>query len=492
MDPITSILRNSALLMAAKVLSAAMGLVLVAVLPRLLGDTQYGQLHLAISLVAMVGVAVDFGLTQVLARAVARDHAVARSYVGRAAAVTLSLGVLLYVALLAALQGLDYPAGVVIVVAILGIDLVVGAAADLLVGLYQGHERMLVPAVARIVGNAVTLAPLVYWLASGTPVGTTAVAWVLVASSLVRLALQGWGLRGLEGLRTPRPARLPWRGLLAAGLPFLLWQSLGVLYFRIDVIMLGHLTSAATVGWYGAASRLVDGLTFIADVIALTSFPVLARLWVSAPAEFQQVVRRTLNMTVVAAAPIVIALLVLAPEIVDTLFSEQFRNTVPILRIHALTLGLLFLDYVLATMLMAIGRERAWLTISILACVLNPLLNLVAIRATQARYGNGGIGAALASLTTELCVAGCALALVPRGSRAPLSAGQAIRLGLAAGAMAAAIGAGMASHAPWLLAGSLGGLLYLGLVLRFGLLPADLLSRVRAAVSWRPVEEVVS
>lgn len=492
MDPIASILRNSAVLLGAKTVSAAMGLALVAVLPRLLGDAEYGLLHLATSLVGMFGVAVDFGLTQVLARAVARDRGVARAYLVRATTLSVGIGVLFYGALFGLLAVTAYPVGTGVVVAVLGVGMILDAVAALLGGLFQGHERMLVPALARIVGNAVTLGCLVPRLWSGVPTDATVVAAVLVASSLARLVIQAWGVRALEGVRAARPIQLPWRELVAAGFPFLLWQALGVLYFRIDVIMLGYLTPAATVGWYGAATRLVDGLMLVADVVALTSFPVLARLWIDSPSEFRRIARRTLELLVVVALPLVVTLLVLAPSIVATLFSARFQNTVPILRVHAVTLGLLFVDFFLATLLMAIGRERAWLMIACAACVLNPTLNWLAIPVTQGRYGNGGIGAALATLTTELCVALCALAVVPRGSLGRASAGTALRLAAAGGAMAGVIVGALAADTPWVLAGALGGLAYLGIVLKLGLLPDEVLSRVRAAVTWRPPREVVS
>jgi O-antigen/teichoic acid export membrane protein len=492
MDPIGSILRNSAVLLAAKVVSAAMGLALVAVLPRLLGDAGYGTLHLALSLVGMFGVAVDFGLAQVLARAVARDHGVARAYLARAGAITMAAGALFYVALAGLLAVAAYPAGTGTVVAVLGVGMILDGLTGVLGGLYQGHERMLVPALARVVGNAVTLGVLLPRLWAGAPAEPASVAAVLVASSLVRLGIQAWGLRRLPALRHARPVALPWRGMLAAGLPFLLWQALGIFYFRIDVVMLGYLTPPATVGWYGAATRLVDGLMFVADVVSVTSFPVLARLWVDSPAEFRRVARRTLDLLVVVALPLVVALVVLAPWIVDTLFSARFANSAPILRVHALTLGLLFVDYFLATLLMAIGRERAWLVIACAACVLNPALNWFAIPATQSWYGNGGIGAAAATFTTELWVALGALAMVPRGALGRASLRAVLPLALAAALMAAVTAAALALGAPWVLAGAAGGLAYLGIALRLGLVPGEVLSRVRSPASWRAPREVVS
>jgi O-antigen/teichoic acid export membrane protein len=489
-DPIGSIIRNSVILMAARVVSAAMGLALLALLPRLLGDTGYGQLHLALSLVLMFGVTIDLGIGQVLVRAVAREHALARVYTRRGVTVTLALGAVLYVCSLGLVRVVGYPARTDLLVAILGIGMLLDGMAQILSSLYQAHERMHVPALARIIGHLVTFGLLLPRLWQATPTDTATVAGVLVTGSLVQLLIQAAGLRWLDGLHTARPADLSWRALLAAGAPFVLWQSLGVFYFRIDVVMLGRMTPPAVLGWYGAVARMMDGLTFMAETLALTSYPVLARLWSSSRREFEQTTQRVLAIVLLIAVPLVTALVTLAPYIVDILFTSAFQNSVPILRIHAFTLGLLYLNFLLARILMAIGRERAWLGIAVMGCVLNPALNWAAIGFTQARYGNGGIGAALATLVMEMCIAACALRLVPHGALGWASAGVMLRLLMAGAATAAAIRLGLAVHAPWVLAGVAGAVVYLVLVLYFGLVPEDVRSRVRTM--WRSAVEAVS
>ena len=482
-DPIGSIIRNSVVLMVARVVSAAMGLTLLALLPRLLGDAGYGQLHLALSLVLMFGVTIDLGLTQVLVRAVAREHALARVYTRRGVTVTLGLGAVLYVGSLGLVRLVGYPARTDLLVAILGIGMLLDGMAQILSGLYQAHERMHIPALARIVGHLVTFGLLLPRLWEATPTDTATVAGVLVTSSLVQLLIHAAGLRWLDGLRVARPADLSWWALLAAGVPFLLWQSLGVFYFRIDVVLLGLMTPPAVLGWYGAVARMMDGLTFMAETLSLTSYPVLARLWSSSRREFERTAQRVLTIVLLIAMPLVVALVTLAPYVVDILFTSAFRNSVPILRIHAFTLGLLYLNFLLARILMAIGRERAWLGIAVMGCVLNPALNWVAIGFTQARYGNGGIGAALATLVMEMCIATCALRLVPRGALGWAFAGVTLRLLMAGAATAAVIVLGLALDAPWVLAGIAGAVAYMVLILYFGLVPEDVRGPVRAL--WR-------
>ena len=49
-----------------------------------------------------------------------------------------------------------------------------------------------------------------------------------------------------------------------------------------------------------------------------------------------------------------------------------------------------------------------------MAAIANPLINLVLIQLTQARWHNGALGAALALLATELGMSAAALVLMPR------------------------------------------------------------------------------
>jgi O-antigen/teichoic acid export membrane protein len=490
MTPIDSILRNSTILGGAKILSSAIGLGLIVLLPRLLGDAEFGRLYLAISLTGIFAAVATFGLGPVVTREVARDRAHTGHYLRRAALLTLVFGAGLYAALPVTVSLLGYPAHIVHLVMILGLGIVVDAWSQLIASLFQAHERMLLPALARVATNAVTLTALLVFRHVS---GASMVASVMVVAGVVSLVIHAVAVRYLDGVRDgAADLSLPWRQLVAAGFPFLAWQVLGLFYFRIAVVMLGLMTTDATVGWYGAASRLLDGLTFIPEILMTATFPVVARLWTSSATEFRAASRKTLDLLLTATVPIVVILFVLAHDIVDLLFTRQeFGPSVPILRINALTLGLLFIDYYLATILMAVGRERKWLAVSAGACVLNPALNWLLIPWTHAYYGNGGIGASVATLGTEVFILACALRLVPDGTFDRASAHVGLRAASAGAILASVLLGGVAVGLPWMLVGAGGGLIYLMLVIRLGLVPDEVLRTARGVFVWGASTEVV-
>jgi len=186
-----------------------------------------------------------------------------------------------------------------------------------------------------------------------------------------------------------------------------------------------------------------------------------------------------------------VALLTLAQPIVGLLFGPEFGPAVPILRIKALTMVVLFVDYYLATILIAVGRERSWLAIAVAACVVSPTLNWVLIPLTDLRYSNGGVGAAVATLVTEVFIMTCAIRVAPPdalGTGPWRVAFQATGAGMAAGGV---ILLGLALGGPWIPVGIAGGVTYLALVLRLGLVPADVLDAARRSLTGRASTEMV-
>jgi Na+-driven multidrug efflux pump len=157
---------------------------------------------------------------------------------------------------------------------------------------------------------------------------------------------------------------------------------------------------------------------------------------------------------------------------------------VPILRINALTLGVIFVDYYLATILIAVGRERQWLAISVGACILNPVLSWVLITYTHRQYGNGGIGAALATLATEVFVLFYALRLLPRGTFSRISTRVALRAAAAGGLSGGILCLGLLLGLPWMGVALVGLLVYAAIVLRLGLVPDEILRSARGLLVW--------
>jgi O-antigen/teichoic acid export membrane protein len=87
--------------------------------------------------------------------------------------------------------------------------------------------------------------------------------------------------------------------------------------------------------------------------------------------------------------------------LVHTIYGPAFGPAVPALIILACCIPSGYLNIILGQVLIAAKRQTVWSFVMIGAAVINPLMNLALIPATESRYHNGAIGAAISLLLTE-------------------------------------------------------------------------------------------
>lgn len=175
----------------------------------------------------------------------------------------------------------------------------------------------------------------------------------------------------------------------------------GLLYLRIDVVMLGLFIGDSEVGFYFTAARILESSFIVPHIVMLVVFPRLAN---SAGA------RNLLKRTVIGLGLLsVLATIVLAASgrwIIPQIYGADWTHTGQILTLLSLAAPAVFLGYVLTQTLVAGDLQERYLVVAVTGLALNIALNLVLIP----RFG--GMGAAGATVLTEWIVtAGAAAAL---------------------------------------------------------------------------------
>jgi O-antigen/teichoic acid export membrane protein len=139
----------------------------------------------------------------------------------------------------------------------------------------------------------------------------------------------------------------------------------------------------------------------------------------------------------------------------------------------------MYLNIMLNQVLIAAKRPLVWTWLMAAATVVNPLLNLWLIRACQARFHNGAIGAAVALLVTELLVLAGGVIIVGRLVLTRTSLWRFARAGLAAAAMWGVMHT--LESFGFVVAAAAGGVSFLCLAAILRLASADELTMLRAA-----------
>jgi O-antigen/teichoic acid export membrane protein len=216
-------------------------------------------------------------------------------------------------------------------------------------------------------------------------------------------------------------------------------------YFRIDTVMLSKMAPHNVVGWYGAAYRVFDMMNFFPYLFTVAVYPVLSRLWKEDADQHRRAAQRSLEFMIVLSIPVAVGLIFGARPLVAFFFGlESYGPTIVNLQILAVGLLFLFVDMVVGTTLMASDRQRQQAILALCAIPFNIGLNLFLIPYAQQRWGNAGIGSAVATVATEATIMVFWLSLLPRGTmtgfRVPV-----ILKGFAAGGVMSGAVIGMAT-----------------------------------------------
>jgi O-antigen/teichoic acid export membrane protein len=199
-------------------------------------------------------------------------------------------------------------------------------------------------------------------------------------------------------------------------------------YFWIDSILLAVLAPPEQLGWYGAPVKLVSTLAFVPTIIWAVWLPRLSSTYRSSPGSLKSAAKIPIDIVVVLGLPVACGAALIAGPLIKFLYGDGFAPSVPVFVVLVITILPVYLNTAFGNILIASNRQRIWTVVMAVACVVNPILNLVLIPTFQARANAGALGAAYALVATELLITVAGVFIV----RGLLSRGTFVRFAKAA------------------------------------------------------------
>ncbi len=436
----TRILKNVAALLLGQITTNLLSLLMAVYVPNRIGPEAMGQLAEATIITTLLSTILAFGMTPLLVRDIARDHAKAADMLGGAMVIKMALALpsLLLVAGIVWVVG--YTPTTQVVIGIASVGMVLNMLAEPFQAGFQAFERMKFNSMSIVVSKLIiVLASIAVVIAGG---GVILLSVVSVVASLVTLFLCIKWWRALGSVYLSINFKLM-RYLLVGGLPFWATGLFYTVYLYIDAFMLSVMTNDAVVGWYNVPTTLFGFLLFIPTIVGTAMFPALARTYKQAPREMVKLARRSFNLITCLSLPIAVGGVLLSKDIILTLYNHGdtfgFGPSIPVLTVLAAMTVPTYLNILVNQFLIATGRQGAWTKVMAAAAVLNPLMNLVLINYYQQRHQNGAYGAAWALLLTEGLMAVVGIVLLPRGILGWSNVVSVVKSTAAAGFMALAI-----------------------------------------------------
>jgi len=413
-------LRNTTIVLTAKVIARLIALFTVFYMIRKLGRNDYGVFSALINLTAIASVALDLGFNVLFVREGARHRDEIQRYLRN----VMSLRLLMSVVALLVLAVLVYPIGLGYLIVPGFVLMVLTSYSTLLRNGLYAVQQLGFEAIAVVLESVVLLALVLYGGLTHQGIGyyvwayagqyAFSCAYFTIVLALKRIAVVGWRFE------TALLREWLWKGL-----PFALTFVLTIIYFKIDqpLVLIFHGRVDASI--YAAAYKPIEALLFVPITFLSIVFPVLSVYHRERPREMLDALNRFYKALLLLGWPATVGIFVLAKPLTPLLLGADFGASEMPLRILALALAVAFVNNAFIGALNASDRQSSFSWAAGWSVVANIALNLALIPPFS--Y----IGASWATVGTEfaLGIAGWVLtarhvgrvAVVPLGWRVILA-----------------------------------------------------------------------
>jgi O-antigen/teichoic acid export membrane protein len=382
-------LRNTVVVLAAKVVARLIALVTVIAMLQHLGAPRYGAFTTLVNYTAIVSVVLDLGFNVLYVREGARNRGEIQRYLRNVMSIRLLMAVVSLV-ILAALLSL---AGLGNLIAPAFVLMVLTSYSSLLRNTLYAVQRLGYEAIAVVLESLILIVLVVAGIKTNQ--GVMYFVWAYAAQyafscvyfavvlAVTRIATIGWRFE---------PALL--RTWLWHGLPFALTFVLTILYFRIDQPIVYALRPHAEAGWYAAAYKPFEALLFIPMTLLSVVFPVLSIYHRERRQDLLAAVSRFFKALALIGWPITVGIFMLANPLTKVL--HLYNESALALRILALALVIGFVNNAFIGALSASDRQSSFTWAAGWSLFANVVLNFALIPTF------GYLGASWATVATEV------------------------------------------------------------------------------------------
>ena len=272
---------------------------------------------------------------------------------------------------------------------------IIGYIPSLLDCWFKAKTSAVEPALARTAATLLSTCAKIACLLLG--LGVVALAWTVVLES----ALAGFGLilayrwfaRGSQqdALSVNRQLIVP---LLRDSAPYL-WSSVATLLFmKVDVVMLGYLSTNAETGIYSLAQKLSEVIYVVPIVLIDSAYPTLARRFLDSEPTDSRHGQMLFDLAVGGSLVATLGSLILAAPVIGAVFGKDYQPSVQIFYLHSWSCVAVAMNTARHRWLATVGLQRYAPTVTVIGLAINVAMNLALIPSM------GASGAAIATVVS--------------------------------------------------------------------------------------------
>ncbi len=360
---------------------------------RMIGVTDAGKYIFALSFTTIFSVFVDFGLTPILIREIAKDKGKTHRYLSNIVSLKIILGLVVWAIVILLVNLLGYPPITKTLVYLAGLVMVLDSLSLSFYGVLRGYQNLKYESIGTIIYEVIVVTLGIVALVLKAPLVILILVFVVASSFNFCYSLILLYRKKLARIKFSLDRHIL-KALLIIALPFAIAGIFNRVYSYIDTILLSILAGDKFVGWYGVAYKLTFALQFIPAAFAASLYPAFSGYFVTSREHLVKTFERAFNYLMIVAIPIACGTIILADKIILKLYGLEYSPSILPLQILMGSLIFIFLNYPVGSLLNACNRQIINTINMGIAMVINVLLNILLIPYFTF------IGASIASLSS--------------------------------------------------------------------------------------------
>ncbi len=374
-----------------RIVGAALAITVTRLVAEHLGVAGYGRYVTIFAYVTFFGAIADFGFFWYLVREVAKNKANAEKITANVITLRLIFAlVVLAIGAATAYAVPRYDPTVRLGIVLLAVSTVWVSLSNTLIGVFQAYEQMRYPVVNEVIGRTVTLILTYIVIRSGF--GLLPIVLAALCGSLVIFLLNYAFAGRFTKIRLGFDLSM-WRQIMKENLSLGINVLLGIIYFKVDSVILSALKPSLDVGIYGAPYKILEILLAFPAMFMGAVFPTLAQVINKDAIRTNRILQKTFDLLAIAGWGVTVGAIVLATPIIAfttkgepdflslaTIQISGIPITAPVvMQILAVAVGFAFIGNFFVGTIVAQGSQRLLIMSNTINVAVNVGLNLLLI-----------------------------------------------------------------------------------------------------------------
>lgn len=387
------IFKQSSYLFFAQIITRIIGFFYTIYLAKSLGVLDFGLFSVSLGYFSIISAISDFGFNRFLIREIAKDKLKAGQLLCTTIMLRLTLAAVFFAIFSVILYSLDPDKMRVSIVLVATMAILPQSVALTFDAIFVALQKLQFSAVSLFISSLSTVATGVYLINNGF--GIVGAVNALIFGQIILVISLGLFLYKHQKLVLYSIDISMIKQAVIGSIPYAILSILGLLYFRIDIVLLSYLKGSFDAGIYGVAYKFLEAVTFVPSAFSLALFPILAKIHESSLGNVKKLYFKSLKIMLGLGIVTTAAYLLILPQIIN-IFLPKYLLSIQAIKVLSLSIFFMFMHTPAVVVLLSTDKYlRQVLILSTSTLIFNISANLIFIP----RFGF--MGASIVTVLSE-------------------------------------------------------------------------------------------